>query len=63
MKKVKTLVVGLVLALAGVAYASGGSQSTPQACNMDNSEGSCCVAGASCCTGNGSCCAMKTAQR
>ena len=63
MKKVKTLVVGLMLALAGVAYAAGGTPSTPQACNMNNGEGSCCVAGASCCTGNGSCCAMKTAQR
>jgi len=62
MKRAKILVVGVVLALAGVVYAAGGSQSTPQACNVSNGEGSCCVAGASCCTGNGSCCAMKTAQ-
>ncbi len=36
MKKVKTLVVGLVLTLAGVVYAAGGSaqQSTSQACAM-----------------------------
>jgi hypothetical protein len=64
MKRVKTLVVGLVLTLAGVVYAAGGSaQSTLQACDMNKDAASCCTEGASCCTGGGSCCAARTAKQ
>lgn len=66
MNRVKTLAIGLVLALTGVVYAAGGSaqQSTPQACDMNKGAASCCTDGASCCTGGGgSCCTAKVARQ
>lgn len=65
MKSVKALVVGLVLTMAGVVYAAGGSaqQSAAQACDMNMGSESCCSQGASCCTGGGSCCKAKVAQK
>ncbi len=48
MKSVKPFVIALVLGLAGIVYAAGGSQASTQSCAVD--EADCCVAGASCCT-------------
>ena len=65
MNRVKTLAIGLVLALTGVVYAAGSNaqQTTPQACDMTKGAASCCTEGASCCTGGGSCCTAKFAKR
>lgn len=65
MKRMKALVVGLVLTMAGVVYAASGSaqQSAPQACDMNKGGASCCSQGASCCTGGGSCCKARVAQQ
>jgi hypothetical protein len=59
MRRIKVLVLGLVLGVAGVAYAAGGNA---QSTSADNKEMNCSMAG--CCTGGscqmgGSCCAAK----
>lgn len=59
MKSVKTFVIALVLGLAGIVYAAGGSQASMQSCAVN--EADCCVAGASCCTG-GTCCTAHEAE-
>jgi hypothetical protein len=66
MKRIKALTIGLVLTMAGVVYAAGGSaqQSTAESCEMNMGSESCCTQGASCCTdGGGSCCKAKVAQK
>jgi hypothetical protein len=59
MKSVKTLVIALVLGLAGVVYAADGSQAPKQSYCLDGAD--CCVAGAGCCTG-GACCMTHEAK-
>lgn len=61
MKSIKILVIGLVLGLAGVVYAAGGTQNTPQSCDM-KAGADCCATHASCCTG-GSCCTAHIAKK
>lgn len=57
MNKVKTLVVALVIGLAGVAYANNPNNSFPI-----QDKASCCSAGAACCD-SGSCCAKDTGHK
>ena len=59
MKSVKTLVMALVLGLAGMAYAADGSKASTQSCAVN--EADCCVAGAICCTGE--CCTAHQVER
>ncbi len=66
MRKIKALAIGLVLGVAGFAYAAGsdGAQTSTQACDTGKTTASCCGQGASCCANGGSaCCTAKMAAR
>ena len=57
MKSIKTLVIVVVLGLAGIVYAAGGSRASTQSCGLN--QAGCCVPGASCCTGDVCCTAHQ----
>lgn len=53
MKRIKVLALGLVLGVAGVAYAASGNGNTQYTATVEHSGGACCSM-ADCCD-NGSC--------
>ena len=54
MKKLKLFALGLVLAIAGAAFAANATQS--------KSPSSCCISGAGCCVPAAPCCAADAAK-